>query len=93
MEDRHTCFSAKELSEMREDIGEMRGDIRGMTTLIAEYVKRLDASLVDHEDRLRTVEGCLAQMAGRDKTLGVLKDILLGVIGAVLGLIAGRGAM
>ena len=84
------CSAADIIIEMRIDIGEMRTDLRHNTETMAEYARRLDTILHDHETRLRSVEAEQLVEVGRNRVIGYLKDAAIGLVGAVTGLLGGR---
>ena len=84
------CSAADIIIEMRIDIREMRTDLRHNTETMAEYARCLDTILQDHETRLRSVEAERAEEAGRNRVIGYLKDVAIGLLGAVAGLLGGR---
>jgi len=84
------CSAAEIITDMRIDIGEMRADLRNNTKTIEGYAHRLDAVLNDHEKRLRCIESDRAQTVGGAKALNYLKDLGIGLLGALAGLTGGR---
>lgn len=62
------------LRELKEDVGEIRGDVKALRNTINERGTRLDK----HEERIATLEISAAQSSGRVSVWSTLAGFLAG---------------